>query len=354
MTRAEPPENSTTSFEAIRACTSPPPGIEIGRSREGRPIEGYRLNSKSGAAKVSLIAGCHADEPVGPRWLTKLVAFLHDLPPSHPFARIEWWIVPHVNPDGAERNRAWQEPGAEVYPLTDYLRHVVRERPGDDIEFDFPAPNVSDDEARPENRALSEWWDSCVNPFRMHATLHGMAWAGGAWFLVEPEWRERAEPLYRRLRARVEALGYSLHDVERHGEKGFHRIAPGFCTRPASAAMREHFLALDDPESAALFRPNSMERIRAHGGDPFTCVSELPLFLLPGVGETLGPPDPRAEEWRDRLEGWRLDLATGRPASEVEREARDAGLRAMPVVDQWRLQWELIVAALELVGALEG
>ena len=53
------------------------------------------------------------------------------------------------------------------------------------------------------------------------------------------------------------------------------------------------------------------------------------------------------------MEGWRLDLATGRTASEVEREAHDAGLHAMPVVDQWRLQWELIVASLELVGALE-
>ena len=36
----------------------------IGSSRQGRDIHGFCLGS--GSIKVSLIAGCHADEPVGP------------------------------------------------------------------------------------------------------------------------------------------------------------------------------------------------------------------------------------------------------------------------------------------------
>ena len=42
----------------------------IGRSREGNPIYGYRLGE--GEIGVSLIAGCHADEPVGPEMLRRL------------------------------------------------------------------------------------------------------------------------------------------------------------------------------------------------------------------------------------------------------------------------------------------
>ncbi|NIR44032.1 MAG: hypothetical protein GWN99_13410, partial [Gemmatimonadetes bacterium] len=53
-------------------------------------------------------------------------------------ADYEWWIVPHINPDGAERNRAWQHEDADAYDLGAYLSYAVRELPGDDIEFGFP------------------------------------------------------------------------------------------------------------------------------------------------------------------------------------------------------------------------
>ena len=84
-----------------------------------------------------------------------------------------------------------------------------------------------------------------------------------------------------RLRRRVRELGYRLHDVDRGGEKGFHRIDEGFTTRPDSRAMAAHFEALGDPATAALFRPSSMEYVRSLGGDPLTLVSEMPLFLVP-------------------------------------------------------------------------
>ncbi len=158
---------------------------------------------------------------------------------------------------------------------------------------------------------------------------------------------------------RTRALGYALHDVERRGEKGFFRIARGFCTRPDSRYMREHFLSLGDTETAARFRPSSMETIRAEGGDPLTLVSEMPLFITPGVGEEIGPPDPAALAWRERLEGWRhrlleaagtaREMEAASTAQEIEAEAREAGLRPMPVDDQMRLQWAMIVSGLEQV-----
>ncbi|MDX1390468.1 MAG: hypothetical protein R3344_14865, partial [Acidobacteriota bacterium] len=198
------------------------------------------------------------------------------------------------------------------------------------------------------------------------------------WFLIEPAWIHRTAPLRTYLAERVRERGYRLHDVERYGEKGFVRIERGFATRPDSVAMREHFLALGDPETAARFRPNSMEHMRSLGGDPLTLVSEMPLFLLPGVGERIGPPDPALEVWRERIAGWQrrstLEAPGGEPtggdgepigrggeatrardeAATVRDEATGAGLSAMPVTDQMRLQWALIAAAITTVRSEEG
>jgi hypothetical protein len=95
-----------------------------------------------------------------------------------------------------------------------------------------------------------------------------------------------------------------------------------------------------------------MEFMGSLGGDPLTLVSEMPLFLLPGVGETLGPPDPLLERWRDRIAGWAA-LPTDRN-DDIEAEASTAGLVAMPVRDQMRLQWSMISAALETVNGATG
>lgn len=324
----------------------------LGESRERRPIHGLRIGR--GPLRVSLLAGCHADEPTGPRLLRRLAGHLRSVPPDDPLLRTcEWWILPHLNPDGAARNEAWQRPGAEAYNPVEYLRHVVRERPGDDLEFGFPR-GPDDEKARPENRAAYRWWRGADGPFHLHASLHGMGFGGGPWFLVEPAWAERCHRLIGRCIAETRALGYRLHDVDRRGEKGFHRLGPGFATRPDSRAMRAHFEGRGDFETAALFRPSSMETVRALGGDPLTLVSEMPLFVTPGVGERVGRADPAADAWRERIDAWRRTLAEadgeaagGAEAERVRREAEEAGLRPMPVPDQMTLQWTLVTAGID-------
>ena len=88
---------------------SPDLGAILGRSRENRPIRGFRFGRPG--LRVSLVGGCHADEPVGPRLLRRLAGYLSSLPPDDPLvAEHEWWILPHLNPDGGRRNRSWQGP----------------------------------------------------------------------------------------------------------------------------------------------------------------------------------------------------------------------------------------------------
>jgi hypothetical protein len=321
--------------------------LELGRSREGRPILGYRFGC--GRLKISLIAGCHADEPVGPFLLNRLVAYLSRTPEdSEILSRFQWWIVPHINPDGEARNRSWTAIVDGQYALTDYLKNVVRELPGNDIEFGFPR-NAGDHDTRPENRAVYDWWSKDASPFCLHASLHGMAFAGGPWFLIDAAWADRCSIIKQRCGDAAKRLGYKLHDVQRHGEKGFERIERGFCTRPNSLAMAKFFVERGDRDTAVLFRPSSMETIRSHGGDPLTLVSEIPLFVVPRIGETIEPIDPIADAWRERLAGWKRRFENGDPIEPLVDEIAVSNVTPVPIRDQIALQWTFVAAGIEQI-----
>lgn len=321
----------------------------IGYSRQKREIAGYRLGS--GPLHVSLIAGCHADEPVGPAMLRRLVAFLAGRPADDPLlTAVTWYVVPHVNPDGEARNAAWSAStvpavdhlGREdrAYDLSLYMNHVLRERPGDDMEFGFPR-GASDTGARPENLAVARFLAEGA-PFHLHASFHGIGFASGPWFLIEEAWIDRASGLREALRRRVREMGYQPFDVDRGGEKGFHRIDEGFTTRPDSRSMVRWFEERGDPETAAKFRPSSMEHVRSLGGDPFTMVSEMPLFLRPlEPGETGRPDDPRFRAFLDRI--------ASKTEEELRSEMEKSGVRGMPIRDQMRLQIAFLNEALEAV-----
>jgi hypothetical protein len=309
-------------------------------------IEGYRFGR--GELHVSLIAGCHADEPIGPAMLRRLAAFLAECPADDPLLTAATWsVVPHVNPDGEERNAAWSAetlPAVDprggddrVYDLSLYRNHVVRELPGDDMEFGFPR-DADDRDARPETQAVAAFLAEGA-PFHLHASFHGMGFATGPWFLIEPAWIDRTANLREAMRRKVRAMGYQLFDVDRGGEKGFHRIDEGFTTRPDSRSMVRWFEERNDPEMAAKFRPSSMEYVRSLGGDPFTMVSEMPLFLRPlEEGETGRPDDPRFRAFLERI--------AGESPEAVQAEMETSGVRGMPIRDQMRLQLAFLQEAL--------
>jgi hypothetical protein len=320
----------------------------IGTSRQGRNIHGFCLGS--GSVKVSLIAGCHADEPVGPLLLTKFVNYLHTLPQDDPLlVDYTWFIIPHTNPDGKTLNDKWWQASQETVDLIAYLTHRVRELPGDDMEFGFPrlpdGPGV-----RIENTQIYRWWRRFGTSFDLHASLHGMGFAAGPWYLIEEAWKDRIDFLKTECLRFVEQNGYRPHDVDRQGEKGFFRLEKGFCARPDSGYMRRYFVEQGDERTASLFYPSSMETMRSFGGDSLTIVSEMPLFLLPDVGLDIGPPDQAALQWNAHLDRWQNML--DQPGTILE-ESQRLGLKAMPVRDQMLFQWHFMCAALEQIHLLQ-
>ncbi len=340
-------------IDSILTSQAPPPLRPIGRSREGRGILGAVLGR--GPRRLSLIGGCHSDEPVGPAMLRRLVAYLGSRAEDDPLlAGWTWYVVPHVNPDGEARNAVWSDMSSHTLPAVDhlgeedrvfdlhlYLRNVMREKPGDDMEFGFPR-GPSDAGARPENRAVADFLAAGA-PFDLHGSFHGIAFASGPWFLIEPAWVDRTGRLRDALRGRVRSMGYGLFDVDRGGEKGFRRVDEGFSTRPDSRSMISYFESRGDLETASKFRPSSMEYVRSLGGDPFTFVSEMPLFLRPlPPGDTGRPGDPIFRAWLERT-------ALAGP-DEIPGEMAKAGVRGMPLRDQMRLQLSFLEEALQAVG----
>jgi len=291
----------------------------------------YGVALGTGSTTVSLIAGNHADEPVGPETLRSFVlnGLAHRNEMESWFRRVQFVVVPHTNPDGEARNRGWIEqwPDPEAY-----LQHAVREDPGRDLEYGFP-------EMRPENEHVSAFLRD-HGPYDLHASLHGMSAGEGALLLINRPWTFRTQQLRDDFVEAAAAKGLPMHDHNRKGEKGFFWIEPGFQTTPRGDAMRTFFRARDEAAMARRFHDSSMEFVASLGGDPLSLVTEIPLFLIRGESSTPHRPD-RYLELRERLPEIRARLERG---EEVDELLAPFDLRPVPLAVAMHLQ----VRALEL------
>lgn len=286
----------------------------LGASEEGRPIDAVVLGR--GDKNISLIAGAHSDEPVGPETLRtfvlKRIAQKGKLAPL--FSTFRFVIIPHVNPDGEAKNQRWIKkwPSVEAY-----LHLAFREAPGRDLEFGFP-------DMRKENSVVSEFMRAHA-PFVMHMSLHSMAVAEGTMLLIERHWIERTQNLRTRFAEFVRSVGLRLHDHDRKGEKGFHYIGPGFMTTPEGQAMQDYFKSIGDENTAKLFHDSSMEFVRKLGGDPLCLVTELPLFIIGKEIKTRRAGVPVAYlAFKDKIPELRAKLTKGESIGDT---LEDFGIR---------------------------
>jgi len=276
-------------------------GEVIGLSETGRPIVGLALGH--GPRRATLLAGAHADEPVGAETLLHFAEWLADHSDEARALCARWTfrLVPHVNPDGEALNSRWLDAWPD--PLA-CLRHRRREPPGRDVEFAYP-------DHRPENEAVADFLKPAA-PIHLHVSLHGMTAATGAWHLIDREWIDRTADLRQRYAEAVREAGLPLLDWDRGGEKGFDYIGPGFSTTPRGRAMREHFRQRGDDATADRFGDSSMDLARELGGDPLCMVTELPLWLVRSASIEDAPGDPRAFfAFQDAVEQAREALQTG-------------------------------------------
>lgn len=325
--------------QALRAACARHPDVarfsQIGTSEETRPIYGIELGR--GELTVSLMAGNHSDEPVGPDFLRRLVPALLERGDSlqELLDTFRFVIVPHTNPDGEARNRRWIDDWPD---FRSYLQYAFREPPGRDMEFGFTSMRV-------ENRVASDWLRRHA-PIDLHVNLHGMGIAEGVMLLIEKRWGYRTDHVQDAFSEAARAAGLPFHDHNRKGEKGFFYLGPGFATTPEGEAMRSYFRARGDEETASLFRDSSMEFVRELGGDPLCLVTELPLFLVGRRSEGPAAVPNAYLALKELLPDLRLKASIGEEIGDVTKRF---GIRPVPLRDMLGLQLGTLAAALEQI-----
>ncbi|MGW2963084.1 M14 family zinc carboxypeptidase [Streptomyces sp. NPDC001220] len=141
----------------------------IGTSRAGTPL--WLLSIGHGSRHALVVAGPHANEPVGGATALRLADRVLADPRLTEDADVTWNLLLCLDPDGSRRNEGWL---AGPYTLGHYFRNFFR--PGF-LEQPEWLPDGADAVALPETRALLDLQDE-LRPF-LQCSLHGVDVGGG-------------------------------------------------------------------------------------------------------------------------------------------------------------------------------
>ncbi|MGW7047670.1 M14 family zinc carboxypeptidase [Streptomyces avermitilis] len=141
----------------------------VGTSRGGTPL--WLLSVGHGSRHALVVAGPHANEPVGGATALRLAERVLADPGPAGGADATWNLLLCLDPDGARRNEGWL---SGPYTLGHYFRHFFR--PGF-LEQPEWLPDGAERAALPETRALLDLQDE-LRPF-FQCSLHGVDVGGG-------------------------------------------------------------------------------------------------------------------------------------------------------------------------------
>lgn len=141
----------------------------VGTSRAGLPLR--LLSIGHGSRQVLVVAGPHANEPVGGATVLRLAERVLADPRLCDGADVTWNLLLCLDPDGARRNEGWL---SGPYTLGHHFRNFFR--PGF-LEQPEWLPDGAAGAALPETRALLSLQDE-LRPF-FQCSLHGVDVGGG-------------------------------------------------------------------------------------------------------------------------------------------------------------------------------
>jgi hypothetical protein len=270
--------------------------FSYGQSREGESLWALRLGE--GARQVLVYAFPQPDEPLGGLALLHLACCLLDDAALRRWAT--WTLLPCVDPAGARRNEGW----FTVPPdLGTYARRHFRPAEGEQVEWSFPSADPAWPWARtlPETRALQALIDD-IRP-QVLLPLHNSL-LGGAYAFLSAE----AAGLAPHLPSVWESRGIPTHLGE--PELPFAGVlAPGVFRLPALAEVALALSAQGVADPAGLLGCGAAAYHYARSRGPVrVVVPELPLFTVPGIGDTRPAGLSRREVLAEALAGDRAAL----------------------------------------------
>ncbi|MEU3794907.1 M14 family zinc carboxypeptidase [Streptomyces fructofermentans] len=141
----------------------------VGTSRAGTPL--WLLSVGHGSRHTLVVAGPHANEPVGGATVLRLAERVLADPRLRDGADVTWNLLLCLDPDGSRRNEGWL---SGPYVLGRYFRHFFRPGFAEQPEW---LPDGAGRAALPETRALLALQDE-LRPF-LQCSLHGVDVGGG-------------------------------------------------------------------------------------------------------------------------------------------------------------------------------
>ncbi|WP_030184508.1 M14 family zinc carboxypeptidase [Streptomyces sp. NRRL S-813] len=242
----------------------------VGTSRAGTPL--WLLSVGHGSRQALVVAGPHANEPVGGATVLRLAERVLAAPVTGEAADITWNLLLCLDPDGSRRNEGWL---TGPYTLGAYFRNFFR--PGF-LEQPEWLPDGAEAAALPETRALLDLQDE-LRPF-VQCSLHGVDVGGGFVELTRelPGLAQRLAHTAARLGIPRELGAYDSLYWPRLGP-AVYRIPPPR-RRDLAAAITEAAV------ESTWFHPDR------HG--TVTAVVEAPMWGVAAVGDGSAPTDPDA------------------------------------------------------------
>ncbi|MDQ1035523.1 hypothetical protein QFZ75_001939 [Streptomyces sp. V3I8] len=247
----------------------------VGTSRAGLPMR--LLSVGHGSRQVLVVAGPHANEPVGGATVLRLAERVLADPRLCDGADVTWNLLLCLDPDGSRRNEGWL-PGP--YTLGHHFRNFFR--PGFREQPEW-LPDGAERAALPETRALLALQDE-LRPF-FQCSLHGVDVGGGFVELTRdlPGMAPRLAHIAARLDIPLELGPYDTLYWPTLGPAVF-RIPPPPPPSPSSSAGRGGGLTAAITEAAVgstWFHP--------HPYGTVTAVVEAPMWGVAAVQDPAAP-----------------------------------------------------------------
>ncbi|MCF6526531.1 dehydrogenase [Streptomyces sp. JJ36] len=275
----------------------------VGTSRGGAPL--LLLSVGRGSRSVLVVAGAHANEPVGGATIRYLAERLCRRPETHEEEDTRWHFLLCLDPDGARRNDPWIRDGATGLPA--YYRRFFRPCSTEQPEW-LPPPGGG--APLPETRALTALLDD-LRPV-LQCSLHGVE-LGGSWVQLTRPLPGLGGPL----RAHADARGIPL---ERGPFDAFYWDSPepGTYLMPPPGRPDQFGALPDETARSTWFHPWRYGTL--------TGVVEVPMWADPRVEDTAPHPaagpalaavSARLREQCARVTGLLPAVRTGRPAADL-------------------------------------
>jgi hypothetical protein len=266
---------------------------DIGRSRNGDPIQLVSIRAQQPRGDVLVVGQPHPNEPIGMATIIVMCERLLADPAALEATGASWHFIPCVDPDGTRLNEGWF---AGPWTREHYARNFYRPGGEAQVEWTFPfsADDFSVDAPMPETIALMAAMDE-IKPAVM-ASLHNAELGGAYYYVTEADAR-----LYSRLTDLCTAHDVPLHRGEPETPLSV-ELAPAVFSMPRVRQLYD-FAKASGIDPATLVTGGSSLDHADHFGGTFGLVIELPY-------------------WRDR----RATDETPSPSGESRREVVLRGL----------------------------